>query len=112
MLFISVLQLLPLFKLKSLNGNYCRVQANKEYSLSKVYVTGGKQHSTMVSIFAAPGLDSQRSPKNFIGKIVDVADVNLWRCLEKSGQWLENVDQTHLVLASCKLVIQKTVTGC
>ena len=27
--------------------------------------------------------------------------------LEESGQWLENVDQTHLVLASGKLVTQK-----
>ena len=25
----------------------------------------------------------------------------------KSGQWLENADQTHLVLASGKLVLQK-----
>ena len=34
-------------------------------------------------------------------KIVDVA--------EESGQWLENVDRTHLVLASGKLVLlQKT----
>ena len=28
-------------------------------------------------------------------------------CLEESGQWLENVDQTHLVMASGKLVLQK-----
>ena len=28
-------------------------------------------------------------------------------CLERSGQWLENVDQTHLVLASGKLALQK-----
>ena len=33
-------------------------------------------------------------------KIVDVAEVNQRRWLEESGQWLENVDQTHLVLAS------------
>ena len=32
--------------------------------------------------------------------IVTVAEVNQQRCLEESGQWLENVDQTHLVLAS------------
>ena len=31
-------------------------------------------------------------------KIVDVA--------EESGQWLENVDRTHLVLASGNLVLQ------
>ena len=33
-------------------------------------------------------------------KIVDVADVNQQLCLEEIGLWLENVDQTHLVLAS------------
>ena len=33
--------------------------------------------------------------------------VNQLRCLENSGQRLENVDQTHLVLASGKLVLQK-----
>ena len=41
-------------------------------------------------------------PKNFRGKIVYVAEVNNWHCLEKIGQWLENVDQTLLVLASGK----------
>ena len=29
-------------------------------------------------------------------------------CLEESGKWLENVDPTHLVLASGKLV-QKSI---
>ena len=29
------------------------------------------------------------------------------RWLAESGQWLENVDQTHLVLASGKPVLQK-----
>ena len=40
-------------------------------------------------------------------KIVDVAEVNQWRCLEESREWIENVDQTHLVLASDKLVLHK-----
>ena len=35
------------------------------------------------------------------------SEVNQWRWLEESGPWLENVDRTHLVLASCKLVLQK-----
>ena len=39
-------------------------------------------------------------------KIVDVAEVYQGRCVEKSGQYLENVDQTHLVLASGKRVLQ------
>ena len=29
------------------------------------------------------------------------------RCLEESGQWIENVDRSHLVLASGRLVLQK-----
>ena len=35
--------------------------------------------------------------------------VNQRRCLEESGQRLENVDQTHLVLASGKLVLHKNL---
>ena len=39
----------------------------------------------------------------------NVTEVNQQRRLEESGQWLENVDRTHLVLAwACgKLVLQK-----
>ena len=33
-------------------------------------------------------------------KIVDGADVDKRRCLKESGQWLENVDQTYVKLAS------------
>ena len=40
------------------------------------------------------------------GKNVNVAEGYLLRYFEESGQWLENVDQTHLVLASGKLVQQ------
>ena len=38
---------------------------------------------------------------------VNFPEVNQWSCLEESGQWLENVDQTHLELASGRLVLQK-----
>ena len=31
---------------------------------------------------------------------------------EESGQWLENVDPTHLVLACGKLVLQKRFYNC
>ena len=58
----------------------------------------GKQSrhdSTLVSGASCSKFDSQRSQK-----IVDVAEVNQWCCLEESGQWPENADQTHLVLAS------------
>ena len=55
----------------------------------------------------SPGFDSQRSQKNFRGKIIDVAEDNQRPWLEESGQWLENVDRTHLDLASGKPVLQK-----
>ena len=41
-----------------------------------------------------------------VEKIVDVAAIYQGRCLEESEQWLENVDQTHLVQARDKLVLQ------
>ena len=40
-------------------------------------------------------------------KIVYFAEVYQWRCIEESGLWLKNVDRTHLVLNSGKLVLQK-----
>ena len=40
-------------------------------------------------------------------KIANFPEVNQWSCLEESGQWLENVYQTHLELASGRLVLQK-----
>ena len=42
-------------------------------------------------------------PKKFQRKIC------LCCCLVKSGQWVENVDWTYLVLASGKLVLQKVI---
>ena len=41
------------------------------------------------------------------GSIPDVAEINRRRWLEESGQRLENVDRTHLVLASGKQVLLK-----
>ena len=38
---------------------------------------------------------------------MDVAEVNQWCWLKKSGQWLENVDRTHLVQGRVKPVLQK-----
>ena len=73
-----------------------------------------KQHSTIVSILATrhscPGFDSQHPPKNFRGKIVDVAEVYQQRWLEESWQLLGNVEPTHLVVDSGKLVLQKHKT--
>ena len=39
-------------------------------------------------------------------KIVNVAKVNQMHYFDGNGQWLENVDKTHQVLASGKLVLQ------
>ena len=62
----------------------------------------------MVGILASepswPGFNSQRPQKISEEKIVDVAKFYQWRCLEESGLWLENFDQTQQVLASGKLV--------
>ena len=38
-----------------------------------------------------------------------VAEVNQQLCLGESGKWIENVDQSHLGLASGKLVLQKSM---
>ena len=61
-----------------------------------------------VSILATrpnyPRFNSQHFQNNFSEeKTVDVADVNERHCSKESGQGLENVDLTHLVLASGKL---------
>ena len=62
--------------------------------------------STDIKFQAAPG-SIPSIPATFSEEdIVDVADVNQWHCIEESGQWLENVDQTHLVLAKSKLVLE------
>ena len=51
---------------------------------------------------AATGLIPS-APKNVSQEnIVDVAEVNQRRCCEESRQWLDNVGQTHLVLAAKK----------
>ena len=44
-------------------------------------------------------------------KIVDVAEVNQWHCLEECEQRLETVAQTHLVLASGTLVLQTSISA-
>ena len=49
----------------------------------------------------------KNSTETSLGLLYGVAEINQRRWLEESGHWLENVDQTHLVLASGKTVLQK-----
>ena len=52
----------------------------------------------------------KHSQNSFRGEIIDAAEVNQRRWLEESGQSLENVDRTHLYLASGKArTTKKTV---
>ena len=52
---------------------------------------------------AAPPGSTPRLLKKFLRrKIIDVAEVNQLFWLEESGQWLENVDRSNLLLASGK----------
>ena len=44
-------------------------------------------------------------------KIPNAALVNQQRCFEESGQWLETVDQTHLVMATGELVLKNKIVG-
>ena len=54
---------------------------------------------------AAAGL-SPSIPEYFSqGKFFDGAEVKQRPCIEESGQSLENVNQTHLIQASGKLVL-------
>ena len=57
---------------------------------------------------AAPG-SIPRVPKKIQKKNDRCCEVNQWRWLDESGQWLEIVDQTHLVLAGRKAVLQKKI---
>ena len=53
-----------------------------------------------------PRFESQHS-RNFLKeKMVDLVEVNQRGCIEESGQWHDNINRTHLVMASGKLVLQ------
>ena len=54
-----------------------------------------------------PGSVPNISKKDSEEWIIDASETNQWHCLEESGQWLENVDRIHLVLASGKLGLEK-----
>ena len=72
-------------------------------------------HSTEVAylpLTQQPRVQVPAFQKNFRGKIIDVAVVNKLPWLEESGQWLENVDQTLLVQAFDKKVLQKHQHDC
>ena len=73
----------------------------------QINLSSGGLHSTEVLSCFSPSSPRFESRNFFIGKIIDVAEVNQQRWLEESGQWLENVDQTYLVLARGKPALQK-----
>ena len=81
-------------------------KVNQQYFIIQKYWLRG-QHSTIVSILASVPSCPRFDTTVFEHKIVNVVEVNQRLCLEESGQWLENIDQTHLVLAGGKLVQQK-----
>ena len=60
----------------------------------------------------SPGFGSQPSQNISKEKSIDIAEVKQCRWLEYSGLCLENVDRTHLVLASGKPVQQKIPNPC
>ena len=60
---------------------------------------------------AAPGLIPGIPQKISVEKIVEIAKVHQQRCIGEREQWLKNVNQAHLVLASGKLVLQKYYQG-
>ena len=64
----------------------------------------GGQHSPTVA-YLLPHPPAPGSIPS-IPEIVNVAEVNQWCCLKESGEWLDNVNWTHLVLASGKLELQ------
>ena len=66
----------------------------------------GGLHSTEVAFLLLTQQPQVRFSA-FLKIYFDVTEIYQWCWLEKSGQMLENVDQTHLVLASDKLVLQK-----
>ena len=61
----------------------------------------------LASTPSRPGL-IPRIPDFFV-EIVHPAEVYQWHRLEESGQRLKNVDQYHLVVASGKQVLQKSI---
>ena len=80
--------------------------------MTKILQLKGGSIAQWLSILASVPAATDSIPSGFfqMKKIVDVGGVNQWRCLEESGQRLKNVDRTHLVLASGKLVLQKMLS--
>ena len=69
-----------------------------------MYTKGGAQHrGSILASHPAARVQFLTFPKIYL----DVADTYPLHWLEGSGQKLENVEQTHLVQGSDKLVLQK-----
>ena len=82
--------------------------ASKVYArfIKQVWFRFGGLHSAEVAFL----LLKQRPWVPFLAFLIiyfNFAEVNQWRWLEESGQRLENIDWTHLVLSCGKLALQK-----
>ena len=80
----------------------------KEVPVNLLDLFGGLHSKEVAHLLLTqqPRFDSQHSRIIFRGKIIDVVEINQQHLLDESGQRLENVDQTHLVLASGKPALQ------
>ena len=88
----------------------CNTMVNHEIEIQMKSGGGGGAAQRRGSIIASHPAAQVQFPaflKIFRGKIIDIADDNQRRWLEEIGRLLENVYQTHLVLASDKLLLQK-----
>ena len=73
-------------------------------------MNGGAQRQPTCFSTSSPRFNSQHYLNYFRRKSIPVAEVNHW-LEEKSGQQLEYVHRSHLVLASGKPVLQKSYNG-
>ena len=80
-------------------------------TMTKVLSAKGGLHRGNINAYQPAALGSISSvPKKILRKkLLLLLEVNQRRWLEENGQWLENVDRTHLVLAGSNPVLQKVL---
>ena len=95
-----------------LKGTYMTInKGSKRHLPHRKYVSHGgiiaQWLAYLLADSAAPCFNTSVPKKFSEEKYKPIAEVNLWRLLKESVEWPENVDQSHLVLASGKLVAGK-----